>query len=55
MIKRWSKFNENVDGLRDQLSEKLSEVRDVFSDFEDLNGNHPEYKPAKFLIYFDLK
>ena len=21
----------------------------------DLNGNHPEYKPAKFLIYFDLK
>ena len=37
MIKRWSKFNENVDGLRDQLSEKLSEVRDVFSDFEDLD------------------
>ena len=21
----------------------------------DLNGSHPEYKPAKFLIYFDLK
>jgi hypothetical protein len=37
MIKSWSKFNENVDGLRDQLSEKLSEVRDVFSDFEDLD------------------
>lgn len=37
MIKSWSKFNENVDGLRDLLSEKLSEVRDVFSDFEDLD------------------
>ena len=37
MIKSWSKFNENADGLRDQLSEKLSEVRDVFSDFEDLD------------------
>ena len=37
MIKSWSKFNENVDGLKDQLSKKLSEVRDVFSELEDLD------------------
>lgn len=37
MIKSWSKFNENVGGLKGLLLDKLSEVRDVFSDFEDLD------------------
>lgn len=37
MIKSWSKFNESVSDLKGQLSTKLSEVRDVFSELEDLD------------------
>jgi hypothetical protein len=37
MIKRWSTFNENsTDDIRSQLVAKLTEVRDVFMDFEDM-------------------
>ena len=36
MIKSWSKFNESSNDLRSQLSEKITEVRDVFADFEDM-------------------
>ena len=36
MIKSWLKFNENTNELRSQLSEKLTEVRDVLTDFEDM-------------------
>lgn len=37
MIKSWSKFNENSsDNLRSQLASKLTEVRDVFTDLEDM-------------------
>ena len=37
MIKSWLKFNESSsDDLRSQLSNKLTEVRDVFMDFEDM-------------------
>lgn len=36
MIKSWSKFNENKIDLRSQLSSKLTEVRDVFTDLEDM-------------------
>jgi hypothetical protein len=37
MIKSWSKFNESSsDDLRSQLASKLTEVRDVFTEFEDM-------------------
>lgn len=37
MINTWSKFNENSsDDLRSQLASKLTEVRDVFTDLEDM-------------------
>ena len=36
MIKTWYKFNENTDNLKDILSQKLSEVREIFYELEDL-------------------
>jgi hypothetical protein len=36
MISSWEKFNENTDELRSHLGAKLTEVRDVFTDFEDM-------------------
>jgi hypothetical protein len=37
MIKSWLKFNENSsDDLKSQLTTKLTEVRDVFTEFEDM-------------------
>lgn len=37
MIKSWLKFNENSsDDLRSKLADKLTEVRDVFTDLEDM-------------------
>lgn len=36
MIKSWSKFNESSNDLRSQLASKLTEVRDVLTEFEDM-------------------
>lgn len=37
MIKTWSIFNENNDNIKDVLLKKLSEVREFFYQFEDLD------------------
>ena len=36
MMKSWKKFNENSSDLRSQLAVKLTEVRDVLIEFEDM-------------------
>ena len=37
MIKRWSTFNENIDDVTSFIKSKVDEVREIFTDFEDMN------------------
>lgn len=65
MIKSWLKFNENSsDDIRSQLTNKLTEVRDVFTDLEDMGiisygtiGRKSSYTVSDkdFCIIVDIK
>jgi hypothetical protein len=47
--------NEGIRLFDDMLTANSRLIDMEFDVKLDLNGNHPEYKPVKFLIYFDLK
>lgn len=36
MIKRWYTFNENVDDITSFIKSKVDEIREIFTDFEDM-------------------
>lgn len=41
MIKRWSKFNESLsESIKDEISLKIDEVREILTDFEDDHSLH---------------
>jgi hypothetical protein len=37
MIKRWLNFNENIDDITSFIKSKIDEIREIFTDFEDMN------------------